>query len=604
MRTRLLLVLCLLFVTAAAHAQETDPAWLEVAGVTLRLRSGPSTDDAILDTLRPGTALELLERGEQWSQIRRQDGLTGWAHNDYLLPFDERNRLDTWRRVGEQRLFKVFGGSTCGLPIPAYFVDRYAELRVVSDHSYIYTVTRSSSDVLPGERALQEYGKVFDERIYQQSLDLWGVEEAPHIEGDERVVILIAAGFGSRGASSGWYMGRDGLPHEANTSGIGYLGIELSIWEERWANVVLESNSVQVLAHEFGHMLHHHSGRRNDAYWVSEGVANFTEKYLDRDMTLLGRGMSRLEESEHNPRANQLNRPTRRPTSPSYVGGIYFMAYIYEQLGVDSLRRFVNHPQQGLAALDALLDERGDGRDVDDFFADWVLANYVNEPQLEAGRYGYQMLRNRPLLQQTLRSTPLQELPASIRDHAEPYSTKYYEFSSPQEPGPGNRLMLNFRLSTPAPQDAWVQLVQVLPDSIDIQRFRASDYRSRPVVATLAEQPERVFVAVSPFTPGARQRTQSAFYSLNLDEIPLSSDARAQVTATLRVRSAPEFADNTVGLLQRCSVVQVLRPGAIWSLVQDDSGLIGWSYNDHLSLLNDSGTNASNGPCATLPDNP
>ena len=53
MRSRLLLVLCLLFVTAAAHAQEAEPAWLEVAGVTLRLRSGPSTDDAIIDTVAP-----------------------------------------------------------------------------------------------------------------------------------------------------------------------------------------------------------------------------------------------------------------------------------------------------------------------------------------------------------------------------------------------------------------------------------------------------------------------------------------------------------------------------------------------------------------------
>ena len=50
MRSRLLLILVLLLVTTAAHAQEADPAWLEVAGVALRLRSGPSTDDAILDS--------------------------------------------------------------------------------------------------------------------------------------------------------------------------------------------------------------------------------------------------------------------------------------------------------------------------------------------------------------------------------------------------------------------------------------------------------------------------------------------------------------------------------------------------------------------------
>ena len=600
MRTRLLLILVLLLVTAAAHAQETDPAWLEVAGVTLRLRSGPSTDDAILDRLAPRSAVELLQRGDEWSQVRRQDGLTGWAHNDYLLPWDERNRLDTSRRVGEQRLFLVFGGSRCSDSIPRYTVDRFADLRVVSDHSYIYTVTRHPDAVLPGERALQKFGKTFDERIYHQALDLWGVEEAPHIEGDERVVILIAAGFGTLGASSGWYVGRSGLPHEANPSATGYLGIEQSIWEERWADVVLESRSVQVLAHEFGHLLHHHVGQGNHVGWVNEGVAEFTEKYLDRDMTLLGRGMNRMEQGAHDPGTNQLN----HPSTPSYIGSLYFMTYIYEQLGVDTLRSFVNQPQQGLAALDTLLDERGNGRNADDFFTDWVLANNLNEAQLEGGRYGYQLFRNSTLLEQTLRSNPVQELPVRIRDHAEPYSTKYYELTSPLELSPESRLLLNFRLSAPAPQDAWLQLVQVLPDRIDVQRFRASDYRGRPVVATLAEQPERAFIAVSPFTPGALQRTQSAFYSLNLDEIPLSSEDRAQVTANLRVRSAPEFADNTLGLLQRCSLVQVLRRGATWSLVQDDSGLVGWSYNDHLSLLNDSGTNASSGPCATLPDNP
>ena len=143
MRTRQLLLLpTLLLVCGTTHAQETDPTWLEVADIALRLRSGPSTDDAIITQLTPREAVELLERSEEWSQIRRQDSLTGWAHNDYLFPWDERNRLDTHRRVGEHRLFRVYG--TGGLR-----ADRHAGLRMVSNHSYIYTVTRNPGDILP-----------------------------------------------------------------------------------------------------------------------------------------------------------------------------------------------------------------------------------------------------------------------------------------------------------------------------------------------------------------------------------------------------------------------------------------------------------------------
>ena len=216
MRTRLLLVLLLLCVTGVAQAQEIEPTWLEVADVALRLRSGPSTDHAIIGQLRPGVALELLERGEQWSQVRRPDGLTGWAHNDYLRPFDTRNRPDTWRRIGDRRLFRVYGGQ-----------QRYGDLRVVGDYSYIYTVARLADSILPTEQDLQELSRIFDKRIYQQALDLWGVDDPPDIGGDERIVILVASGFDISGKAGGWYSGRHDMPHEPGPSGTGYLGIAL-----------------------------------------------------------------------------------------------------------------------------------------------------------------------------------------------------------------------------------------------------------------------------------------------------------------------------------------------------------------------------------------
>ena len=270
MRTRFLLVLLLLFVAAAAHAQEDEATWLEVAGVTLRLRSGPSTDDDILDTLRPGTALELLQSGETWSQVRRQDGVTGWAHNDYLLPFDERNRPDARRRVGERRLFNVFGQH------------RYADLRVVSDHSYLYSVARLADDALPDDKALVELGALFDEYVYQHALDLWGIGNPPDINGDERIVVLVASGFDPDKSLRGWYSARDSLPDEGNPAGIGFLGIglhEKGLYYQQ-DPPPFASLEISTLAHEFGHMLHHYTGERNHPAWVKEGLASFTASYL------------------------------------------------------------------------------------------------------------------------------------------------------------------------------------------------------------------------------------------------------------------------------------------------------------------------------------
>ena len=588
MSARLLLVLAALLAATAARAQEVEATWLEVANVALNLRSGPSTDDAIITRLTAREAVELLERGEAWSHIRRQDGTAGWAHNDYLLPWDERNRPDTWRRVGDRRLFRVYG--TGGLR-----ADRYAGLRMVSDHSYIYTVTRNAGDILPGEKALRDYARTFDEQIYHQALELWGVEDPPAIDDDERIVILVAAGFGGRGSAYSWYSTRSDMPNEPGASGTGFIGIGTNLWEERWAEIVLESRNVQDLTREFGLMLHHHQGRGNEADWVTNGIALFTEKYLDRDGTLLAGGMSRMEPGEHNPDINQLN----HPTYSSEVVSLYFLTYIYEQLGAETLRSFVNHPQQGLAALDSLLEERGDDRNADDFFADQAVTNYLNEPQLDEGRYGYQLFRRSSLLGQMLRSTSIQELPTVINDHAEPYSTKYYELDNLQEFNPDSGLLLNFRMSDPARQDAWLQLVQVLPDQIDVQRFRGSDLRKGLGIATLAEQPERVFVAVSPFNPGARHRTQSTFYSLDLNLLPLSFDVLALVEADLQVRRAPLLTDNALNLLRRCAIVQVLNQGENWSLIQHESGLVGWSSSDFLSVPTDPDFNISDEPCDT-----
>ena len=566
MRSRLLLVLVLLLVTAAAHAQEAEPAWLEVAGVTLRLRSGPSTDHAIIGQLRPGTALELLQRGDDWSQVRRMDGLSGWAHNDFLRPFDTRNRPDTSRRVGERRLFRVRHF------VSGQMVNVNAALRAISDYSYIYAFARVPGARVPTEDSLQWLGEQFDGQVYKQSLDLWGIDKPPAIGNDERVVILIVAGFSDDVTTIGWY------------AGTGFIGVSMS----GTGGDVFLPDTVATLAHEFQHMLHDQTGG-NQVAWVSEGLAEFSAASL---------GLSDKYWRDYG--ANFfLKRPRTQLNnvgSPDYGASLLFTSYIHERLGLDALRDFATHPRQGLAALDGLLAESGHDMDADIFFADWVLANHLLDTRRNGGRYGYEMMGG-GLTPPPPRSH-VRKFPAGFREATPPYSADYYELPLPDDEE--GQLLLDFRMAAPAPQNAWLQLVQVLPEHIDVQRFRASEHRGQPILASLAEQAERIFIVVSPFTPGARQRTRPVHYSLTLRKLPFLSDDRAQVTTTLRVRSAPEVTDNILGNLQRCSLVQVLERGEDWSRILHGDGLTGWSHNDYFFRLNANSDGASGNSCSSL----
>ncbi|MCY4022486.1 MAG: ankyrin repeat domain-containing protein [Anaerolineaceae bacterium] len=586
MSARLPAVLLLLLIATATstHAQELEPAWLEVADVRLRLREGPSTDDDIITLLTPREVVELLQRGEEWSHIRRQDGTTGWSHNDYLLPLAEPNRPDA-RRIGEQRVFRIYDA------VNSRRITLNAELRAISDHVYFYTHARRGSDVLPEDRALQRSANLFDERIYQQTLDFWGVEDPPDIDGDERIVILVVAGYNPGVQTRGWYAGRNDMPQEASYRGTGFIGISLAGYGVPVGFSASPSIILSTLAHEFLHMLHHQTGG-NGVSWVDDGLATLWQTILERvqvlDPTQLT-GSFPAKNIQLNLRHN-----------PNHFMSMLFMLYIQERLGRETLREFATHPEEGLDALDAVLASHEDGLDADTFFADWVLTNILFDSQRQGGQFGYQLLPGSELSLPAI-SSPIRQLPAGFLSEARPYSAIYYEL--PPSAGGENvdRLLLDLRLRASAPQDAWLQMVEVLPERIVVQRFRASEYRDRPAVATLSEASERRVLAISPFTPGARLRTQPVRFTLALRALPTTADAGARVTAVLNLRRTPEIGDNILGRLRPCSFVQVLQREAHWSQVRNDDGLIGWSHNDFLYHPDSPAPERSGDPCATLP---
>ena len=496
--TRALLSLLLLFTAGITAAQDATPESVTeftdhparvVTNINaLRVRSTPAIEaDNILGRLRPGQQVHVLAREGDWQQVRNEDGLFGWSHSDYLIDLPP-------RQLGETRAFRIRDH----LRDKSVLVN--AELRHIGQHSYIY-FSSTNQNRKPN---LQPLGEVFDNEIYSQLLSLWDVNTVPSHEGDERVVILMLQGYDRAGAGGGFYTDRQSMPGDLRPDAhrVGYMGITMmsgSLWDSTYE---------AVLAHEFFHMIQHLADG-NESLWVNESLARFTEYYLGYDDFLHHSTFFNI---------NKASFPLR--SDPTFSAGFVFFYYILERLGVETLQSMLKRSENGLAALDAVFTEMDSGMNADSLFADWVLANYLFDPNLGDGRYGYTLLSSfTPKAQPPIPNAFITETPFQPQQFAESglfqYSTFCYEMSLPAaEAVP--QLELELALSGTASQDAWLQLAQVIDGEVSLQRFRASDFRNRAIGVTLSENSERTLLALSLFDSSPANHTPQASFELSI----------------------------------------------------------------------------------------
>ena len=490
-----LLLLLTVGITAAQDAtpesvtEFTDhPARVVTNINALRVRSTPAIEaDNIIGQLQPGQRVHVLAREGDWQQVRSEGGLFGWSHSDYLIDLPP-------RELGETRAFRIRDH----LRDTSVLVN--AELRHIGQHSYIY-FSSTSQNRQPG---LQSIGEVFDNEIYSQLLSLWDVDTVPSYEGDERVVIIMLQGYDRVGAGGGFYADRQQMPGEIrpNAHRVGYMGITMM------GGSLRDSRYKAVLAHEFFHMIQHMADG-NESLWVNESLARFTEYYLGYDDFLHHSTFFNI---------NKASFPLR--SDPTFSAEFVFFYYILERLGVETLQSMLKRSENGLAALDAVFTEMDSGMNADSLFADWVLANYLFDPNLGDGRYGYTLLSSfTPKAQPPIPNAFITETPFQPQQFAESglfqYSTFCYEMSLPAaEAVP--QLELELALSGTASQDAWLQLAQVIDGEVSLQRFRASDFRNRAIGVTLSENSERTLLALSLFDSSPANHTPQASFELSI----------------------------------------------------------------------------------------
>lgn len=277
------------------------------------------------------------------------------------------------RQVGERQIFWASGLSSDQM----FQVE--AELRAVGQHIYLWAETGTPID----NWQFQALAEVFDTRIYGPVRDLWGSEVTPGIDGDPRLYGLFARGLGQ--GTVAYYSRRHSYPAEAVPSSNEH---EMFFFNLDTIGAQITSRDIEAtLAHEFQHMIRANIDGNQDG-WLDEGFSTFTELYLGYSGALwTANNFLGVPDTQLNTWAIP-----GASSGPHYGASVLFVTYFYERYGLDALQSVSSNRQNGLRAFNEALANLGEP-DVNSFFADWVLANALQDRRIENGRYAYTLFQ-------------------------------------------------------------------------------------------------------------------------------------------------------------------------------------------------------------------
>ncbi len=248
-----------------------------------------------------------------------------------------------------------------------------ARLVYETPHTYVW----GEQGVRLDEKKLKALADRFETQTYPTNREFFGSEWTPGVDSDPHLNLLFARRLGD--SVAGYYSSLDEfsrLVHEySNEMEIFYInadGIQLN-----------DPFYDCVLAHEFQHMIHW-ANDSNETNWVNEG---FSELACQLNGFEVGGSAYAFA---GNPDTQLNSWPDETGEAGGHYGASYlFMAYFLDRFGEQATRALVAQPENSLAGVDAVLKQLDTGLTFEDVFADWVVANYINNPSLADGRYGY-----------------------------------------------------------------------------------------------------------------------------------------------------------------------------------------------------------------------
>ena len=282
-----------------------------------------------------------------------------------------------------------------------------AKLYYITENVYMWVEVGADID----QKALAQAAEQFENDIYLTDRNYFGEEWSPGVDKDPRIFILHLTGLGE---VSGLFGNSDVYTTDVQA----YSNQREIIYVNLDQVVIRDDYYLATLAHEFQHMIQWNN-EGNEAHWLDEGLAQLAEYLNGFDDTVSVVEFLRQSNTQLNAWVEGRVADDLRYYGASYL----FLLYLWERLGDEFIRTLARHPAESLNSINASLAEQGLDLTIDDIFADWIVANYLDDVTIADGRYGYQFETLGPICPRHLYTTlPIQEkmtLPQYTADYIE-----------------------------------------------------------------------------------------------------------------------------------------------------------------------------------------
>ena len=299
-----------------------------------------------------------------------------------------------------------------------------ARLRHISKSAAWWTGVNTN---IPDEELLTAVQR-FEDLVVPTNRLIFGKEWSPGIDNDPLIHFLIL-----EEESWGGFFGYFSRENEYPTA-IEPFSNQREMLVLNAAAFALDSDTFPgKLAHEYQHLIQWNQDRNEDL-WLNEAFSELAY-YLSGSPTIRSAfGPTNAEYFALNPETQLTARPERKygeddmSTYIHYGAERTFIVYLFEQFGPQFIQDLSKNELPGVLSIQDELSKLPEAPSFDDVFANFLLANLLNQKGLAGGIWGYKEYR--PFIPE--REVINSYSAAPIEHKLPPYGARYYELHSDQ----------------------------------------------------------------------------------------------------------------------------------------------------------------------------